>query len=246
MTCVNGDGAPPHEGPLILPFSYFDEDGGIPDNVESDTHLLLSRWHFQKNVPKNNIGINDNSFFDAAAVIQQMQTMKSSLKDFAKEKYWCMVKKEAVDKGLTNFNQPIVTNQDLCDALKNLTQNRENEEKVYLILYAWFRNSYKFEKEAVDDWATKNNYIIQTGTRCGRRRVKDPIMDRHGFGQIVKDARSDTIKTITRGMARDANWKVVATNKSKQSEKNEIYHERQCISRAAKFYVVTKVDAVVS
>ena len=82
MTCVNGDGAPQHEGLLILPFSYFDEDGGIPDNVESDTHLLLPLWHFQKNVPKNNIGINDNSFFNAAAVIQQMQTMKSSLKDF--------------------------------------------------------------------------------------------------------------------------------------------------------------------
>ena len=98
----------------------------------------------------------------------------------------------------------------------------------------------------VDDWAAKNKYIIQQGARCGRRRVKDPIMDRHGFGQIVKDARSDTIKTITRGMGRDAKWKVVATNKSKQSEKNEVYHERNCISNKGKFYVVTIEDIVVS
>lgn len=234
------------EQPLLLPFTYFDEDGGIPENVESETHMLLSRWHFQKNVPKNSIGINDNALFDAALVIQQMQGMRSSLKDFAKERYWCLVKSEAVDRGLTNFNQQIVTNQDLCNALKNLVQSRENEEKVYLVLYAWFRNCYKFEKETVDDWAAKNNYVIQLGTRCGRRRIKDPFMDRHGFGQIVKDARSDTIKTITRGMARDAKWKVVATNKSKQSEKNEVYHERQCITRAGKFYVVTMEEMAVS
>lgn len=247
MASLSGETAAPiSEQPLMLPFTYFEEDGGIPDNADSELHMLLSRWHFQKNVPKNNIGINDNSLFDASLVIQQMQGMRSSLKDFAKEKYWFAVKREAVGKGLTNFNQPIVTNQDLCDALKNLPQTRENEERVYLILYAWFRNCYKFEKETVDEWATKNNYVIQMGTRGGRRRVKDPIMDRHGFGQIVKDARSDTIKTITRGMARDARWKVVATNKSKQSEKNEVYHERQCISRAGKFFVVVTDEAIVS
>ena len=29
-------------------------------------------------------------------------------------------------------------------------QKRENEVKVYLIRYAWFSNSYKFDEEAVD------------------------------------------------------------------------------------------------
>ena len=67
--------------------------------------------------------------------------------------------------------------------------------------------------------------------------MKNPIMDRHGFGQIVKDAQSDTNKKIIRGMAKDAWWKVVATNKWNQSK---VYRERQFISRAAKFFVVVQ------
>jgi len=223
---------------FVFPATYFHDDGGIPENVETEIHHIKARWHFQRNFAKNCIGDNDYSTFDADLVIEQMRSMKSSLKEYAKERYWTTVKREANHKGMSLGNQHIVTNQDLCDALKRLTRDDRSEQMVYLVLYGWFRNSYNFETETVDEWAKKNNYVIQIGSRGGRRRVKDPIMDRHGFGQIVKDARSDTIKTITRGMAREAMWKVVATNKSKQSEKNEVYHEKKCITRKTKFYVV--------
>lgn len=230
---------------FVFPATYFNEDGGIPENLDTEIHHLKARWHFQRNVMKNGIGHNDYSTFDADLVIGQMRAMKSSLKEFAKQRYWVTAKKEANHKGMSNCNQRIVTNQDLCGSLKNLPRNERNEQMVYLVLYGWFRNSYNFEKETVDEWARVNNYVIQLGSRCGRRRVKDPVMDRHGFGQIVKDARSDTIKTITRGMARDAMWKVVATNKSKQSEKNEVYCEKRCVTRNTKFYVVITENELV-
>jgi hypothetical protein len=223
---------------FVFPATYFNEDGGIPENLDTEIHNLKARWHFQLNVAKNSIGENDYSTFDADLVVAQMRAMKASLKEYAKERYWVTVKREANHKGMNHCNQRIVTNQDLCEALKRLKRDDRSEQMVYLVLYGWFRNCYKFEKETVDEWAKKNHYVIQMGTRCGRRRVKDPIMDRHGFGQIVKDSRSDTIKTIARGMARDAMWKVVATNKSKQSEKNEVYHEKRCVMRNTKFYVV--------
>lgn len=121
-------------------------------------------------------------------------------------------------------------NQDLSDALKNLPRNEENEDKVYMVLYAWFRNTYRFEADTVDEWGKMHNYSI---------------LDRHGFGRIVKDARSDTIKTITRAMMRNAKWKVVATNKSKQSEENEVYYERNGLTREGKYYVVIAEDTQV-
>jgi hypothetical protein len=232
------------ERTIEFPSTYFNEDGSVPENVE--VHLLMARWHLQRNVPKNSMGENDYGAFNAESVIAQMMSMRSSLKDFAKQRYWCLVKQKAVALGLTNLNQSIVTNQDLCEALKNVPRNRDNEEKMYLVLYSWFRNLYCFEMETVDAWAAKNNYIINQAARLGRQRTKDPIMDRHGFGQIVKNARSDTIKTIARGMGRDAKWKVVATNKQAQSEKNEVYHERTCISQKGKFYVVITEETVVS
>jgi hypothetical protein len=228
--------------PFKFPANYFKDDGSIPENEESEIHNLKAKWHFQRNVAKTSMGENDYASFDAKLVIEQMKVMKSSLKEFTKEKYWQTVKKEAEKHGMTHCNQPITTNQDLCDALKNLTRDEVNEEKVYMVLYAWFRNSYRFEAETVDEWARKYNYVILKTSRLGRQRVKDPILDRHGFGQIVKDARSDTIKTITRGMIRDAKWKVVATNKSKQSEKNEVYYERNSISMKGKYYVVVSED----
>ena len=69
---------------------------------------------------KNGIGHKDYSTFDADLVLGQMRAMKSSLKEFAKQRYWVTAKKEANHKGMSNCNQRIVTNQDLCDSLKNL------------------------------------------------------------------------------------------------------------------------------
>lgn len=91
--------------------------------------------------------------------------------------------------------------------------------------------------------------LVWTGDcwfRAGNKRSKDPLLDRHGFGQIVKDARSDTIKTITRLMQREAGRKVVATNKSSQSEKNELYEEWKCLTKPGRFYVVTPMEKQVS
>ena len=235
----------PKTQPFVFPATYFHDDGSIPENDEKELHLLKARWHFQKNVAKNCIGDNDYSNFDANHVIEQMREMKSSLKDYAKECVWNKVKREANHKGMSHGNQRIVRDKDLIDALKRLTRNDRSEQMVFLVLYGWFRNSYNFETETVDDWAKVNNYVIQMGSRGGRRRVKDPVLDRHGFGQIVKDARSDTIKTITRAMARDAMWKVVATNKSKQSEKNEVYHEKRCVVANTNFFVVVTNNDVV-
>jgi hypothetical protein len=238
--------ARPIKKTIALPANYFKDDGSIPENVEEEMHNLRALWHFQRNVPTTTMGENDYAEFDAGLVIQQRKTMKHSLKEFTKDRYWELVKKKAAELGMTNCNHEIVLNQDLCDALKNLTRDERNEEKVYLVLYAWFRNKYQFEADTVDEWAKENNYTIQIGSRLGRQRMKDPILDRHGFGQIVKDARSDTIKTITRSMMRDTKWKVVATNKSKQSEKNEVYYERNCISITGRYYVVVAEDAPVS
>lgn len=241
---TDGNGGPRTQ-PFVFPATYFHDDGSIPENDETELHLLKARWHFQKNVAKNCIGDNDYSNFDATLVIEQMKEMKSSLKEYAKTCVWAKVKREANLKGMSHCNQRIICDKDLARALRSLTRNDRSEQMVFLVLYGWFRNSYNFETQTVDNWAQMNNYVIQIGSRGGRRRIKDPVLDRHGFGQIVKDARSDTIKTITRGMARDAMWKVVATNKSKQSEKNEVYHERRCAEGNTKFFVVVTENDVV-
>jgi hypothetical protein len=223
----------------VFPFNYFDLEGGIPKDNPEEQHLLKGLWDFQIGAPKNSLGGNNFLDFKPDLVIEQMQRMKCSLRDFTKERYWSMAKSEAICLGLTNMNQKIVTNHDLCECLSNLKRTPEHEEAVFNALYAWFRNQYFFEKETVDLWAAKMNYGILQGKRTGSQRVKDPVMDRHGFGQIVKDARSDTIKTITRTMEREAGWKVVATNKQSQSEKNQLYEERRATGKTGKYFVVT-------
>jgi hypothetical protein len=226
----------------VFPCNYFYLDGGIPADKLEEVQELKSRWHFQIGTPKNDVGENDYAHFEAQLVIGQMERMKTSLKEFAKERYWMRAKTEARCVGMENLSQKIVTNQDLCDCLNNLQRSQANEQNVYLTLYGWFRNHYWFEQETVDLWAAKMNYRILLGKRTGNKRAKDPLLGRHGFGQIVKDARSDTIKTITRSMQRESGWKVVATNKSSQSDKNELYEEQKCMTKTGKFYIVTPLE----
>ena len=103
-------------------------------------------------------------------------------------------------------------NQDLSDALKNLPRNEENEDKVYMVLYAWFRNTYRFEADTVDEWGkciTTAYSIVMDLDELWRMRAQIPsrllhvqwcAMQNGKWWQQTNQNRVKKMKYTTSGM----------------------------------------------
>ena len=166
---------------------------------------------------------------DGAAMLKEIQNIRSKLRIFIGTEYFQVIRERAKRFGLINeaTGENAVLTKDLKRALSSLENTPENQLLVYNIFFE-FHKDRSWMANAIDKWMISRKMKLQPLENDGKKVYND---NRGGFTAVARHAKSNMIALFKDNLYKSQKWCIASTMPSTKGKKN-----RQ------KDYTLVKID----
>ena len=230
---------------LEYPRDFFHPVSGASPKDEAAAALL---WPYQKERPAK--GVAETETADGAHMMEEIEEIRSSLRNYIMEAYMEGVREAAKKNKLTTpeTNVTPVTPKDMNKILNSLPCTPENGKLVYLVFHEFHRDR-NWLSHAVDLWFIDQKMKLLPAVvhhEEGKKPTKAYRSDRGGFGVVARQAKSQALGRMMQPMLKKAGWCIATTKHT--STKTALHYKELQISMdgdkqktaGATCYVVTE------
>ena len=203
---------------LRYPRNFFDRvTGGLPKDEEAACCL----WPYRKARQNNGSGLVDMVAPDGRAMLNEMKTIRDSLRSFIRFEFledMRTMARHSEMKMESNAEFP-VTPGDFKKILKSLINNPTNEIKVYDVFHKFHRDRI-WIAHAIDKWFLREKMILEGEVRIQKQNGKCAkffATDQGGFSSVARTVKAQIVKSYMLFLLRNTGWCIATTNKKFKS-----------------------------
>ena len=227
---------------LRYPRKFFDRiTGALPKDEEAASCL----WAYRKGRPNNGSGNADMVSADGAAMLNEMNEIRESLRRFVMDEFLVDMRQMASRSGMqiqSNAEVP-VTPSDFNKILRWLFNNPRIQKMVYDVVHKFHRDRF-WIAHGVDKWFEHEKMMLEGEVRIQKENGKCAkffATDRGGFTAVARAVMAQLVKSYMLHMLRNTGWCIATTYRKTETTKT-VYTKIKLPDCKDHYYMVTMLS----